>query len=127
VRYFRHVTKVGAAAEQRRCEWCGRPFEVNATGRPRTYCRSSCRQRDYEARKRAHDVGLSESELIVARSKLDELHDALYVLEAAIEDVDRDLAAADEPEAYKEALLWLLDAARPIVRGTALGTRGGAK
>ena len=45
-------------------------------------------------------------------------HDGLYELEAAIEDVDRDLAAAD-PEAvddYREALDWLLQTARPLTR-----------
>jgi hypothetical protein len=45
-------------------------------GRPRRYCRASCRQRDYEARQRAHAHGLDDSEIIVARRELDELHDA---------------------------------------------------
>jgi hypothetical protein len=106
-----------ADVEERRCRWCGRPFPANVTGRPRAYCRASCRQRDYEARRRAHDVGLSESDLIVARSQLDALHDALYVLEAAIEDVERDLdRPADQlgSSDYQEALDWLLAAARPV-------------
>jgi hypothetical protein len=101
----------------RRCRWCGRPFDVvTGPGRPRAYCRRSCRQRDYEARRQATDLGLGDARLVVARAELDELHDALYQLEAAIQDVDRDLAAADPPEArdYREALEWLLDAARPL-------------
>lgn len=70
---------------------------------------------DYVARLRAHEVGLSESELIVTRQALEELHDALYVLEAAVEDVDRDLESAKTAKDYREALDWLLQAARPLV------------
>lgn len=43
------------------------------------------------------------------------MHDALYVLEAAIEDVDRDLESARTAKDYREALDWLLQAARPLV------------
>jgi hypothetical protein len=60
-------------------------------------------------------VGLSEHELIVARRELDELYDRLYMLEAAIEDVDRDLAGSPAPQDYRDAVAWLLDAARPVV------------
>jgi len=75
----------------------------------------SCKQRDYEARQRAAEIGLSEGELVVARTALDELHDALYVLESAVTDVERDLAADDGLQAHREAVAWLLDAARPLV------------
>jgi hypothetical protein len=52
----------------------------------------------------------------VARAELDALHDGLYGLLAAIEDVDRDLAAAQPPgeRDYREALEWLLSVARPL-------------
>jgi hypothetical protein len=85
-------------------------------GRPRQYCRRSCRQRDYEARREAADLGLGDARLVVARSELDALHDRLYELEAAIEDVERDLAAAGNPDAhdYREALDWVLQVARPL-------------
>jgi hypothetical protein len=85
-------------------------------GRPRQYCRRSCRQRDYEARREAADLGLGDARLVVARSELDALHDRLYELEAAIEDVERDLAAATTPDArdYREALDWVLQVARPL-------------
>jgi hypothetical protein len=101
----------------RRCRWCGRPFAVvSGPGRPREYCRRSCRQRDYEARRRSADLGIGDAQLVVARADLDALHDRLYELEAAIEDVDRDLAAADPPgeRDYREALDWLLSVARPF-------------
>ena len=102
---------------ERRCRWCGRRFEVVVgPGRPREFCRRSCRQRDYEARQRSSELGLSEGELVMARGELDAFHDLLYVLEAAIEDVDRELAADPSPEAYAEAVAWLLDAARPLVQ-----------
>lgn len=84
------------------------------TGRPRRYCRRSCRQRDYEARRRAAELGLDEAELVMARGEVDELRDQVYVLAAAIEDVDRDLAESSEPEDVAAALAWLLEAARPL-------------
>ncbi|MFN8036202.1 MAG: hypothetical protein U0V73_09740 [Acidimicrobiia bacterium] len=101
----------------RRCRWCRRKFAVTpGPGRPREFCRQSCRQRDYEARQLAAERGLDESQLIVARTQLDELRDRLYVLECAIEDVDRDLAVSAKPHEVREALDWLLDAARPLVQ-----------
>lgn len=71
------------------------------------------------ARQRRAELGVGESELIVARQALDDLLDRLYVLEAAVEDVERDLAdPAGEPD-VRAALEWLLAAARPL-----LGTSG---
>jgi hypothetical protein len=92
-------------------------FEVAArqTGRPRQFCRHSCRQRDYEARKRQGELGLSERELVVTRDQLDALHDRLYVLECAVEDVERDLADDPDVEDYRQALQWVLDAARGVL------------
>ncbi|HUW01707.1 MAG TPA: hypothetical protein VMW08_05105 [Acidimicrobiales bacterium] len=103
-------------AEDLRCRWCGRRFPVaRGPGRPREFCRRSCRQRDYEARRRASELGLSESELVMTRAELDELGDLLFVLEAAIEDVSRDLAGNPTKSDYAEAVDWLLAAARPVV------------
>lgn len=68
------------------------------------------------ARRRAREVGLSDAELIVARAQLAELADKLYELEAAIEDVERDLADARTAEDLSEALAWLLQAARPLAQ-----------
>ena len=85
-------------------------------GRPRRFCQQSCRQRDYEARRRARELDLGDHELIVARAALDDLRDELYVLACAVEDVERDLAGTTRPTAAElaEALRWLLDAARPL-------------
>ena len=110
------MTKDPASGGARSCRWCGRPIAARGTtGRPRLYCKRSCRQREFESRQRATELGLSESELIVTRQALEELHDALYVLEAAIEDVDRDLQSARTAKDHREALDWLLQAARPLV------------
>jgi hypothetical protein len=64
---------------------------------------------------RAAERGLDESEIIVARSRIDSLHDKLWMLACAVEDVDGDLQRADEPPDVRAALDWLLDAARPLV------------
>jgi hypothetical protein len=98
-----------------RCAWCRRPLPPGGgPGRPRRYCKQSCRQRDYEARQRARELRLGEDELIVARAALDTLRDDLYVLACAVDDVDRDLAGAATAEDVRAALTWLLEAARPL-------------
>ena len=83
-------------------------------GRPKLFCRAGCRQADYIARQRSAEVGLSETELIVTRDALDNLRDQLYVLEAAVEDVERDLEAATGDQDIRDALEWILAAARPL-------------
>ena len=100
----------------RRCRWCGRAIALRpGPGRPKEFCRQGCRQADYVARQRSAEVGLGESELIVTRVALDDLRDRLYVLEAAIEDVERDSDAAETEQDLRDALTWLLSAARPVV------------
>jgi hypothetical protein len=100
----------------RRCRWCQAPLPAQeGPGRPRAYCRQSCRQRDYEARQRAVERGLDEGEIIVTRARLDELNDRLWVLSCAINDVDGDVARAEASSDFAAALAWLLEAARPLV------------
>jgi hypothetical protein len=100
----------------RRCRWCQRPLpERDGPGRPREYCRQGCRQRDYEARRRAVERGLDEGEIIVTRARLDDLNDRLWVLSCAIQDVDGDLERAADVSDYRAAIQWLLEAARPLV------------
>ena len=99
------------------CAWCGRGFVGRGgPGRPRRFCKRSCRQRDYEARRRAAELGLNEGELVVTRAELEGLRDRLYVLACALEDLDRDLTEAnDDPDDLRRALDWLRDAARQAV------------
>ena len=68
------------------------------------------------ARQRARDLQLSENELVIVRSELDALHDELYVLACAVDDVERDLGTSGRRTATQlaDAVQWLLDAARPL-------------
>ena len=98
------------------CAWCGGPIQrPGGPGRPRQYCRRSCRQRDFEARKRARELGLAESDLIVARKAMEGLDDLLFVLGCAIADVEADLALDSSPEQLQRSLDWLLESARPLL------------
>jgi hypothetical protein len=100
-----------------RCRWCRRVLPPQRMGRPRQFCSQSCRQWDWVGRQRARELQLNEHELIITKAELDELHDELYVLACAVEDVERDLVAAGKKPAANEVgqmLSWLLDAARPI-------------
>ncbi|HEY8527240.1 MAG TPA: hypothetical protein VIL48_19885 [Acidimicrobiales bacterium] len=83
-------------------------------GRRRRFCNDSCRQLDYQARRRSAEVGLGDDQVIVSRRELDDLHDRLYALEAAVEDVERDLADARTIADHRDALDHLLEAARPL-------------
>ena len=99
------------------CRWCRRALPPRTgPGRPREFCSQRCRQWDWVARQRARELELSEDELVVARTELDELHDELYVLACAVEDVERDLSAPGRRTATElsDALHWLLAAARPL-------------
>jgi hypothetical protein len=93
-------------------------------GRPRVFCKRSCRQRDFESRQKAAEHGLDEAQLIVARSSLNDLRDTIYVLQCALEDVQKDFpsgfAGADAGE-LREALRWVVDAAQPVVSHADLG------
>jgi hypothetical protein len=81
------------------------------------FCTQACRQKEYVSRLRAEDAGLAESELVVARTELDDLRDRLFVLECAVADARRDLADGDEPAQVLEAVM---DAAQPLF-GAPLG------
>jgi endogenous inhibitor of DNA gyrase (YacG/DUF329 family) len=113
------MTKVrdGSQEQTSRCRWCRRVLPTQKMGRPRAFCSQACRQWDWVGRQRARELQVNENELIVAKAALDELHDELYVLACAVEDVERDLAGAGDKRAAKELdqmLAWLLDAARPL-------------
>jgi hypothetical protein len=101
-----------------RCRWCRRVLPRQRLGRPRQFCSQACRQWDWVGRQRARELQLNEDELIVTKAELDELHDELYVLACAVDDVDRDLGAAGKPtvKELQEMLAWILDAARPLRR-----------
>lgn len=89
--------------------------ERSGPGRPKEFCSQACRQWDWVGRQRARELQISEDELIVARGELDALYDELYVLSCAVADTEREMADR-KPTAtsLREALDWLLDAARPL-------------
>jgi hypothetical protein len=86
-----------------------------ATGRPRRYCRAGCRQQAHLARRFAAAHGLGDDEVIVDRQRFEELQDLVYCLQAAVEDVESDLAGTPTAREVRSALDWLLDNARPLV------------
>jgi hypothetical protein len=107
----------------RRCLWCGAAFRASeGTGRPRAYCRRSHRQRAFESRRLAASHGLGADDVLMSRASLAELRDAIYQLEAAMEDVDTDLAEADDPGRHRSAL-WHLYGAAANLRGMRLEPR----
>lgn len=104
-------------ADDPRCRWCRRVLTLTpGRGRPREFCSQACRQWDWVARQRAREVALSDEQLVLARSELNDLHDALYVLSCAVDDVQGDLAANATPTAkeLKALLHWVLDCAEPL-------------
>jgi hypothetical protein len=101
-----------------RCQWCRKVILVaKPVGRPRKFCCQACRQWDWVQSQRAKASNLGPDEMIVDRAQLDSLRDDLYVLACAVQDVERDLAAAQGKATVanlREHLEWLLDAARPL-------------
>lgn len=89
--------------------------QTPGAGRPRLFCSRSHRQRAYEARRRADSLRIPAGQVIVAEEDLRRMHDRLYRLESALEDVDGDLAASSSHRAYKEAFDHLAEAARDLV------------
>jgi hypothetical protein len=84
-------------------------------GRPKEFCCQACRQWDWVARQRARELQISEDELVVTRQELDDLYDDLYVLACAVADTEAELGTAKPTvSGLKEALSWLMDAARPL-------------
>ena len=125
------MTEIGAGAQVpggRRCRWCRIVLPARAgRGRPREFCSQRCRQWDWVARQRAHELQLTEGELVVTREALDDLQDRLFVLACAVQDVDRDLGRLRRPSTadLREALDWLLEAARPVAARPALPAAAG--
>lgn len=83
-------------------------------GRPRRFCRDGCRQQAYLARRMASSHGLGDDDVIVSREALEDLQSRIYCLQAALEDIDRDLERSREPREVAEALAWLRENAVPL-------------
>jgi hypothetical protein len=99
-----------------RCGWCHRPLSPQrGAGRPRRFCSPSHRQRAYEARRRADELHVPADQCVVAAADLGRLHDRLYRLEAAVEDVRADLEGSPSAADCRRAVDHLLDAAEDLV------------
>jgi hypothetical protein len=80
-------------------------------GRPPAYCKRSHRQRAYEARMAAEAHRLGDDDILIGRAAYEALRDLLYRIEAALQDVDQDLAEGSAPDEYRKALWHLYEAA----------------
>ena len=111
--------------ELQRCRWCRRVLATReGRGRPRVFCSQACRQWDWVSRQRARELQISENELVVTRRELDRLYDDLYVLSCAVEDTERELGAGRHTVAsLRDAVEWLMDAARPLQNRTVTPSR----
>ncbi|WP_342011542.1 hypothetical protein [Corynebacterium bovis] len=100
------------------CLWCGRPITDNPTGRPRRYCRRSCRQRAYEQRKAVDGTAVPTDALILPRSAVTALDDHLFELRCAAEDVRTAVTEGEEADGLLElcdellGILGLVEEAR---------------
>jgi hypothetical protein len=66
------------------------------------------------ARKLAESHGLGDDDVVISRERLEDLQGRLYALQAALEDIDRDLADSDDADDISEALAWLRENAEPL-------------
>ena len=66
------------------------------------------------ARRLAAAHGLGDDGLIISREQLEEFQSRLYCLQAALEDVSRDLERSSDPADVAEAFAWLRSNAVPV-------------
>lgn len=59
---------------------------------------------------------------MLTRQTIDELRDRIYVLGCAVEDVVRDAAGSPTKAELREAIDWLVEAARPVIEALDGGT-----
>lgn len=105
-----------SSEERSRCKWCRRVLPSQKMGRRASSARRHAGNGTGSA-SNAAELQLSESELIITKDELDRLHDELYVLACAVNDAERDLAAAGAKPSVRELhsiVEWLLEAARPL-------------
>ena len=71
----------------RPCQWCGREIADAGLGRPRRYCRQSCRQRAYEQRAAVKGSSVPENAVVLTAEEAAGLSDRIYQVRCAAEDV----------------------------------------
>jgi hypothetical protein len=82
----------------------------SGVGRPKVYCRRSCRQRAYESRRRSGELGLGDDELVVTRNELDDARDRLFIITTALHDARSGIDDRIDPSTLLERLIAVIDA-----------------
>lgn len=100
----------------RPCRWCGRSIAQEPTGRPRLYCRRSCRQRAYEQRQRVRGQDLPEDSVVLSSREIESLADRLFTARAAAEDVLTALAEGEDRNRVEQLARHAVDTARDAER-----------
>ncbi len=98
------------------CAWCGREVAPNPTGRARKYCAQACRQRAYEQRHKLEQVGLPEDAILLSPKHVSQLHDRLFALRCAAEDVSMALEDGEDPETLSQLVNEMLVLAKQVER-----------
>ena len=97
------------------CGWCGSALlQPSGAGRPRRWCKPSCRQQAHIARRLAEAAGLGDDQLVVGRRDYELLQERLASLRAAVADLDRVPPLDDDAVELKRSLDWLLSHARQL-------------
>ena len=86
------VASVTVTEDVPRCAWCRRRLPpAAATGRPRRYCRRSCRQRAFEARRRLDELSWGEDRLHDLLRRQDDVSVAAQALADVVEEMRADV------------------------------------
>ncbi|HEY0636789.1 MAG TPA: hypothetical protein VGD67_04020 [Pseudonocardiaceae bacterium] len=100
-------------AESTPCAWCGRQVDQpTGAGRRRRYCAQPCRQRAYEQRLALRRTGLPDDAVVLTAAEVTALHDRLFQLRCAAEDV----ATAVDDGASVDELRSLTTEVRTVAR-----------
>jgi hypothetical protein len=80
------------------CTFCGKDLgDRNSSGRRRIYCTQSCRQRAYQSRKRASQLGLRDGEQVVSLMMITRVNKGLKSLAKALAEVEnKQMDSTDE-------------------------------
>ena len=101
------------------CTWCGREMAPNPSGRHRKYCSQACRQRSYEQRHQLKGTTIPEDSVIMSAANAAKMHDQLFELRCAAEDVQTALREGEDKETLDVLVEELVMLARGVekIRG----------
>ena len=91
-------------------------------GRPRKWCKQSCRQRAFESRKLAQRLGVSDDAIVVNRDQYELLLDRRYELTLAARDIRKPDAGNRTPSEQIDWLLTHVDALLAVSVEPAIAT-----